>query len=111
MCIRDRLGKTVVVDEIDHAIALARKYSYSLRIVTLEGESLNPGGSMTGGAFKNTNNLLGRRSEIEEMTKRVQNLKEELLNLQEETEKNRKKRAEKRDEIVKLKEQLQKRCV
>lgn len=102
------LGKTVVVDEIDHAIALARKYSYSLRIVTLEGESLNPGGSMTGGAFKNTNNLLGRRREIEEMTKRVQNLKEELLNLQEETEKNRKKRAEKRDEIVKLKEQLQK---
>ncbi len=102
------LGKTIVVDTIDHAIALARKYSYSLRIVTLEGESLNPGGSMTGGAFKNTNNLLGRRREIEEMTKDVQNLKEELLTLQKEAEENRKKRADIRDEIVKLKERLQK---
>ena len=46
------LGRTYVVDTIDHAIALARKYQYSLRIVTLEGESLNPGGPMTGGAFK-----------------------------------------------------------
>ncbi|MCD7907077.1 MAG: AAA family ATPase, partial [Clostridium sp.] len=52
---------------IDNAIALARKYKYSLRIVTLEGELLSAGGSMTGGAFKNTSNLLGRRREIEEL--------------------------------------------
>ena len=69
------LGRTYVVDHIDHAVALARKYQYSLRIVTLEGESLNPGGSMTGGAFKNTSNLLGRRREIEELQKRVEQLK------------------------------------
>lgn len=61
------LGRVVVVDQIDHAIALARKYKHSLRIVTLEGELLNPGGSMTGGAFKNSSNLLGRRREIEEL--------------------------------------------
>ena len=54
------LGRVVVVDTIDHAAALARKYHYSLSIVTLEGESLRPGGSMTGGAFKNNSNLLGR---------------------------------------------------
>lgn len=102
------LGKTIVVDTIDHAIVLARKYSYSLRIVTLEGESLNPGGSMTGGAFKNTNNLLGRRREIEEMTKCVKTLKEEFLALQREAENNRKRRADTRDEIIKLKERLQK---
>ena len=65
------LGRTYVVDNIDHAVALARKYQYSLRIVTLEGESLNPGGSMTGGAFRNTSNLLGRKREIEELQKRV----------------------------------------
>ena len=57
----------VVADTIDHAIALARKYRYSLRIVTLEGELLSAGGSMTGGAFKNSSNLLGRRRELEEL--------------------------------------------
>lgn len=61
------LGRVVVVDKIENAIALARKYQYSLRIVTLEGELLNPGGSMTGGAFKNSSNLLGRKREIEEL--------------------------------------------
>ena len=61
------LGRVVVVDTIDNAIALARKFKYSLRIVTLEGELLSAGGSMTGGAFKNSSNLLGRRREIEEL--------------------------------------------
>ncbi len=59
------LGRTLVVEHIDHAIALARKYRYTLRMVTLEGESLQPGGSMTGGAFKNNSNLLGRNREIQ----------------------------------------------
>ena len=61
------LGRVVVADTIDHAISLAKKYQYSLRIVTLEGELLSPGGSMTGGAFKNSSNLLGRKREIEEL--------------------------------------------
>ena len=64
------LGKVLVVDNIDHAIAIARKYRHSIRMVTLEGESLSPGGSMTGGAFKNNSNLLGRRREIERTGKR-----------------------------------------
>ncbi|MCI6887396.1 MAG: chromosome segregation protein SMC [Lachnospiraceae bacterium] len=61
------LGRVVVVDTIDHAIALARKFKYTLRIVTLEGELLSAGGSMTGGAFKNSSNLLGRKRELEEL--------------------------------------------
>lgn len=61
------LGRVVVTDHIDHAIALARKFQYRLRIVTLEGELLSAGGSMTGGAFKNSSNLLGRKREIEEL--------------------------------------------
>ena len=65
--IRYLLGRVVVADNIDHAIALARKYQHSLRLVTLEGELLAPGGSMTGGAFKNSSNLLGRKREIEEL--------------------------------------------
>ena len=100
------LGRVVVVDTIDNAIALSRKYQYSLRIVTLEGELLNAGGSMTGGAFKNTSNLLGRKREIEELEhscktvlheidKVNENLvfQEELLNgMNEELEENRRKK-------------------
>ena len=61
------LGRVLVVDHIDNALAIARKYKHSLRIVTLEGDMLSPGGSMSGGAFKNNSNLLGRRREIEEL--------------------------------------------
>ncbi len=72
------LGRTLVVDHIDNAIALQKKYDQTLRIVTLEGESLNPGGSMTGGAFRNSSNLLGRRREIEELELKVQKLSKDL---------------------------------
>ena len=72
------LGRVVVVDTIDNAIALAKKYRHSLSIVTLEGESLRPGGSMTGGAFKNNSNLLGRNREIEDLTITLKDLKEKL---------------------------------
>lgn len=66
------LGRTLVVDQIDHAIALQRKYHHMLRIVTLEGESLNPGGSMTGGSFRNSSSLLSRNREIEELREKVE---------------------------------------
>ena len=72
------LGRTVVVDHIDHAVALQRKYRYSLRIVTLEGESLNPGGSMTGGSFRSSSSLLSRNREIEELKEKTARLRREL---------------------------------
>ena len=72
------LGRILVVDNIDNGLAIAKKYKYSLRIVTLEGEQLNPGGSMTGGAFKNASNLLGRRREIEELKKDVADVSKSL---------------------------------
>ena len=97
------LGRTLVVDHIDHASAIARKYHQSIRIVTLEGELINPGGSMTGGAFKNSSNLLSRRREIEEFEKTVRQLKKEMDELEEQSEQLRKERAgyyEKTDEIA-----------
>lgn len=72
------LGRVLVVDNIDNALKIARKYKYSYRIVTLEGEQLNPGGSMTGGAFKNSSNLLGRRREIEELTADIKKISKEM---------------------------------
>ena len=102
------LGRTFVADNMDHAIAAARKYHYSLRIVTLEGESLSPGGSMTGGAYRNSSNLLGRRREVEELQKKVQALEKEWKELQLEVDENRKKRNEHRETVVILNEKLQK---
>lgn len=65
------LGRVLVIDTIDHAVVIAKKYHYSLHMVTLEGEYLSPGGSMSGGAFKNSSNLLGRKREIEELEKNI----------------------------------------
>ena len=66
-----------MTDDLDCGIAMARKYQNRFRIVTLDGQVMNPGGSMTGGAFKNSSNLLSRRREIEEFEKTVQKLKQE----------------------------------
>ena len=72
------LGRILVVDNIDNALLIAKKYKYTLRIVTLEGEQLNPGGSMTGGAFRNSSNLLGRKREIEELKQSVSNTNKQI---------------------------------
>ncbi|MCD8300262.1 MAG: chromosome segregation protein SMC, partial [Clostridiales bacterium] len=69
------LGRILVVDNIDHAVAIEKKYHYSIRIVTLEGESLLPGGSISGGAFKSKGNLLGRTREIEALEKSLEAMK------------------------------------
>ena len=106
--VRYLLGLVVVADTIDHAVALARKYRSSLRIVTLEGELLSPGGSMTGGAFKNSSNLLGRRREIEELEESVKLLKKDLDALNQAIDENRSKRNALRDKIAALAEKLQK---
>ena len=75
------LGRVMVVDTIDNAISIERKYRYTVRIVTLEGEYLNVGGSISGGAFKNNSNLLGRRREIEEIEKSLNKLNKEKEDL------------------------------
>lgn len=76
------LCRVLVVDEIDHALQLAKKYKYSLRIVTLDGEALNPGGSLSGGSFRNSSNLLGRTRELEELEKKKKELSEEKTEIQ-----------------------------
>lgn len=75
------LGRVIVTENIDYAIKLAKKNRYSLHIVTLEGEYLSPGGSMTGGAFKNSSNLLARNREIEELEKNVKDLDKQIAEL------------------------------
>ena len=72
------LGRIYVVDNIDNAIRISRKYKQSLRIVTLEGELINPGGAMTGGTFKNSSNLLGRKRELDEIDEQIEEFKKKL---------------------------------
>ena len=67
------LGRTVVVNGMDEAITISRKYGYSFRIVTLDGEILNPGGSITGGSRPSkTSSLLSRSRLIRELEKRTE---------------------------------------
>ena len=100
------LGRVLVVDNIDSAIAIGKKYRHTLRMVTTEGESLSPGGSMTGGAFKNNSNLLGRRREIEELEKKVQMQKSALEELQSSMEESRNQRNLLRDTVADFQEKL-----
>ena len=71
------LGRVVVADQLDHAIQMARKTSYGCRIVTLEGDVCNPGGSMTGGYNRQTGSgVLGRIREIEQLQESLANLQQ-----------------------------------
>ena len=105
------LGRVLVVDHIDHAIAIARKYRHSIRMVTLEGEFLSPGGSMTGGAFKNNSNLLGRRREIEELEKKVKELAAGYNEIRQSMEDNRSRRNKMRDTVAALQQKFQEQSI
>ena len=70
------LGRTVIVDNMDTAIKVAKKNNYTFRIITLEGDLINPSGAITGGSVaKKTVNILGRGREIEKLEKDIKKLK------------------------------------
>ncbi|WP_022773555.1 chromosome segregation protein SMC [Butyrivibrio sp. AE2015] len=101
------LGRIVAVDNIDNAVKIARKYNYTVRMVTLEGELLVPGGAISGGAFKNNSNLLGRRREMDEMEANVKKYKQNIDDLKSEIEECRTKRNELRTLAEELRTELQ----
>lgn len=72
------LGNTLLCDNVDNALSIAGKYRHNLRIVTVEGELLSPGGAISGGAYKNSSNLMGRAREISELKEKTEALKAEL---------------------------------
>ena len=72
------LGRTVVVEDMDCGIAVARKYGSRFRIVTLDGQVLNRGGSMTGGSVSRSAGILSRANELKELTVRREALTEKL---------------------------------
>ena len=105
------LGRIVVVDNVDHAVKIARKFDYGIRMVTLEGELLVPGGAISGGAFKNNSNLLGRRREMEELEKKVKQYVVEIDRLLNEIEDTKKRRNRLRLDVEDVKGQLQQKFI
>ena len=101
------LGRVLVAEHIDDAIHIARKYNHSIFIVTLEGESLSPGGSMTGGAFRNSSNLLGRKRELTELEENVQKLEADIREARLRIEALREQRRVRRTEAESLNAELQ----
>lgn len=70
------LGRVAVVEDMDYAVVIARKYGYKFRIVTLDGQVVNAGGSLAGGSHVKEAGLLSRRSEIERLQKEQARLAE-----------------------------------
>ena len=98
------LGAIAVIDNVDNALPIARKYKYMVRLVTLEGEYLTPGGALAGGSFKNQSNLLSRKREIEELEESVQTKLKAINKIKEDIEEIKKKRTKIRDNLEALKE-------
>lgn len=101
------LGRIVVVDHVDNAVRIAKKYDYGIRMVTLEGELLVPGGAISGGAFKNSSNLLGRRREMEELDVRVKETLAEIDGILESIEQIKEERTKVRRDLEDVKSTLQ----
>jgi len=105
------LGRIVVVDTMDNALTIARKFDFGIRMVTLEGELLVPGGAISGGAFRNNSNLLGRRREIDELEKTTKAIQSKINKLQEQIEDKKTERNSLRMEAEELKVSLQRKYI
>ena len=81
------LGRTVIVENMESAISLARANGYTFRIVTLSGDLINPSGAITGGSVaQKTVNILGRSREIEDIKKELEELKKNIDKITKEKE-------------------------
>ncbi len=76
--INSLLGRTVVAEDLDAAIAIAKKFSYKFKIVTLDGQVVNAGGSMTGGAKLQNAGILSRGNELERLKSECEAIAEKL---------------------------------
>lgn len=82
--IENVLGRTIVIGTMDEAIKFARETNHRYKVVTLDGEILNPGGSLTGGTVRTNGNILSRKRLIEEFKENIEKEKEKLNSLEKE---------------------------
>ncbi len=72
------IGRTIIIDNIDNAIKFAKENNHKFKVVTLDGEILNPGGSLTGGSLRVSGNILSRKRLINEYKEKIELLKAEI---------------------------------
>ena len=102
------LGRTVIVDNMQNAINLAKENNYSFRIITIEGDIINPSGAITGGSVtKKTVNILGRSREIESLEKEMKKLKEKIEKIEKDKEQYESSSEDVIEEVQSLEKQLQ----
>ena len=75
------LGRTIIIDNIDNGIKFAKETGHKFKVVTLDGEILNPGGSLTGGSFRTNGNILSRKRLISEYSEKINAIKHNINNL------------------------------
>ena len=100
--VQNLLGNTLVAKNIDYALTIAGKHRHGLRIVTLEGELLSPGGSIAGGSFRSSTSLMSRSRELGELQEELNRLNAEVRSLAGDISDCEKKLSEKNDELNKL---------
>ena len=93
------LGRIVIAGDLDRAVLIAKKYSYRFKVVTLDGQVVNAGGSLTGGSMARTAGLLGRADEIESLKKKAQEIMQRAANGEELLEKQQQELAEAEKEM------------
>jgi len=101
------LGGAVVTEDIDSAVALAKKYNYRVKVVSLDGQVVNPGGSLTGGSLVKQAGLLSRRNDIDRLKGQVEKLSEQLKNYDSDFENAKTEVAEVEADITAVKSDLQ----
>ena len=102
------LGRTVIVDNMETAIILARQNSYGFRIVTLKGDVVNPSGAITGGSTTvKTNNIIGRTSQIQELEKEIKILNKKIEDLENEKSEYEKSEEDVVEEVMGLEHAMQ----
>ena len=102
------LGRTVVVEDMDIAIALAKKDKYSFRIVTLKGDIISSSGSISGGSVQTkTVNILGRSREIEDLEKELKKLEKQIADKTAEKEEYASSIGDSIEQTAKLEKELQ----
>ncbi len=104
--IENLLGRIVIVRDIDNAITMAKKYQNRFKIVTLDGQVVNPGGSMTGGSVSREAGILSRANELEKLKAREEKLSDELTALEEQYTEARRQADEVEFQLAAAKEEL-----
>ena len=97
--VKNILGRIIVAQNMDSAVNISKEANKRIKVVTLEGEIIRPGGSMTGGSSNQDNNLLGRSRQIEELSSKVEKLTEQVKEVE-------KKGVRKREELKELQDRI-----